>query len=107
MDNIFRELQLKNWEKRSLESCIKDAKKYLIETEGEVCKLCGATDDLTVDHIIPKSILIAFGIDQKDTLKIPFFLQLLCRRCNVLKKDRINWKDPRSKEILIRLINEI
>lgn len=42
--------------------------------EHPQCAHCGATSDLTVDHIIPRSL--AGGV------------QTLCRRCNGRKADR-------------------
>ena len=78
----------------------------LLARNGDVCKKCGGTDT-TIDHVIPKSILASFGINQKQSYMSAILLQLLCRKCNVLKADRIDWNDSRSKEILLKLINEI
>lgn len=50
----------------------------LLERDGHQCP-CGATDDLTIDHIHPISM---GGTDDMDNLRI------LCRRCNSSKKDR-------------------
>lgn len=46
------------------------------------CQHCGATDDLTTDHVTPKA---AGGSDD------PANLQVLCRRCNSAKRDREGW----------------
>lgn len=43
------------------------------------CTHCGATHDLTTDHITPKR---HGGTDHADNL------QVLCRRCNSAKRDR-------------------
>ncbi len=64
----------------------KDANKFnqkvvfeLIERDGYVCKICGATKKLTVDHIIP----VTKG--GKNTLEN---CQLLCKSCNSRKGAR-------------------
>lgn len=44
--------------------------------DGKVCARCGATDDLTIDHIIP---IIKGGSDEVTNL------QVLCRKCNSSK----------------------
>lgn len=46
------------------------------------CKECGATNDLTVDHIIP---LVDLHPDLRYEVSN---LQVLCRRCNSRKGDR-------------------
>jgi hypothetical protein len=52
----------------------------LLERDGHQCNACPATDDLTIDHIIP---ITKGGTDDLDNLRI------LCRRCNSSKKDRV------------------
>lgn len=54
----------------------------------ENCEQCGASDYLTVDHIIPKSFLKHFGLqDHADDRRN---LQVLCDSCNLVKD---NWID--------------
>jgi 5-methylcytosine-specific restriction endonuclease McrA len=50
--------------------------------DGNCCKKCGAVDDLTIDHILPKSR--GGGHD-------PSNLQTLCRKCNELKANLLPW----------------
>ena len=45
--------------------------------EAGACRACGATDDLTLDHIQPMSMGGAHNESN---------LQVLCRSCNVKKK---------------------
>ena len=52
----------------------------LLERDGSACLVCGAGADLTIDHIVPIS---RGGSDDLSNL------QVLCRRCNSSKKDRI------------------
>lgn len=49
--------------------------------DGELCRRCGATENLAVDHIIP---VIAEGRDRLDNF------QLLCRSCNSRKGGRVD-----------------
>lgn len=51
----------------------------LLDAADHTCLTCGATDDLTIDHIIP---MVKGGTDN------PSNLQVLCRQCNSRKKDR-------------------
>ena len=57
------------WEKRAAK--VKRAQPY--------CSVCGATEDLTVDHIVPKA---RGGSDEPDNLRT------LCRRHNSAKGGR-------------------
>lgn len=50
------------------------------QRDGGRCVQCGATDYLEYDHVIPKS---KGGADTARNL------QILCRRCNIRKSDRI------------------
>lgn len=52
--------------------------KELVKLCGGVCLVCGSSEDLTKDHIIP---LIQGGTDNLDNL------QLLCCSCNCSKQD--------------------
>lgn len=46
---------------------------FLTERDGEGCRLCGATDQLEIDHIIP---IADDGPDRLDNYR------LLCKSCN-------------------------
>ena len=50
------------------------------ELYGHACYACGATEKLTVDHIMPKSL---------EGQGIPTNLQLLCDKCNGEKADKV------------------
>jgi len=67
-------------ERRRAEACRytarKDIRKLIFERDGKICKPCGATKKLTLDHIIP----VARG--GEDTLGN---MQVLCRSCNSKK----------------------
>ena len=52
----------------------------VFQRDGNECRRCGASEDLTLDHIHPWSI---GGPDTPDNL------QVLCRSCNSSKGDRV------------------
>jgi hypothetical protein len=49
--------------------------------DGGKCIKCAATDDLSIDHIVP---IVKGGSDEDDNLRT------LCRSCNSSKKDRLD-----------------
>jgi hypothetical protein len=53
---------------------------FVFDRDGHACRLCGATEDLTLDHIHPWSL---GGPDTPDNLRV------LCRPCNSSKGDRV------------------
>lgn len=70
----------------------------------KVCERCGSKENLTLDHIVPKQILSQFGLNEEDTLH-EFYLQLYCRRCNTFKGMQLDTANPRTKKILLFLLN--
>lgn len=54
----------------------------ILERDGYRCLSCGATEDLTIDHIIPRS---------KGGSSEPVNLQTLCRSCNTSKSNRLDY----------------
>jgi hypothetical protein len=55
-------------------------RREIFERDGFACLACGATEDLTVDHVLPRS---AGGGNGRDNL------QTLCRSCNSRKGSRL------------------
>jgi 5-methylcytosine-specific restriction endonuclease McrA len=55
-------------------------REQVLERDEHACVLCGATDDLTLDHIHPWSL---GGQDTEDNLRV------LCRPCNSRKGARV------------------
>ena len=53
--------------------------KKLIDRDGEFCAYCGSSDDLHVDHVIPRS---KGGSSQMINLKV------CCWTCNCAKRDK-------------------
>jgi 5-methylcytosine-specific restriction endonuclease McrA len=56
----------------------------LVRRDGERCRHCGGTHELTVDHVIPKAL---GGTNSRTNL------QLLCRECNQAKGATLNHPD--------------
>jgi 5-methylcytosine-specific restriction endonuclease McrA len=57
-----------------------ETRRLILERDGFQCKRCAATEDLTLDHIIPIS---RGGTNALENLRC------LCRRCNSSKRDRL------------------
>lgn len=88
--------------------CILLHKNWLKEQKaaGAVCAKCG--DDgskfyLTIDHIIPKFILQQLGVNLKVHFD-PYNLQVLCKRCNIIKGCRLDIHNELTKPLLLRYI---
>ncbi len=75
----------------------------LIESDPK-CRKCGRTDNLTLDHIVPQSILFLFGVDINLEV-IPGNYQILCRLCNQFKSSRLDFAIPDTKELMFDLLN--
>jgi 5-methylcytosine-specific restriction endonuclease McrA len=75
-------------------------------TDGGKCARCGREDMLTTDHIVPKAILLVMGVDVERTF-MPKNLMLLCRPCNSIKSDRLDFSFPQTKQILLKLLERL
>lgn len=60
-------------------SVSKSVRATVYDRDGGACKTCGATDDLSVDHIVPQRRGGTHALDN---------LQTLCRSCNARKGTR-------------------
>ena len=58
-----------------------EVRELVYSRDGHACVVCGATEDLTLDHIYPWSL---GGADEPDNL------QTLCRPCNARKGARLD-----------------
>lgn len=74
--------------------------------ESKKCARCGAKTDLTLDHIVPKAYLQAFCVDT-NTEMVEGNYQLLCRLCNSHKAHRLDFSNPKTKEILSTLLEKL
>lgn len=78
---------------------------WLDANKNEPCCNCGSKENPTPDHIIPQAILKMLGIDCRYWWD-PDLLQILCRRCNLYKGDRLDFSNPKTKQLLIIYLNK-
>jgi hypothetical protein len=69
----------------------------LIKERGDHCSTCnadGSKDKLTLDHIIPKQMLLDMGLDEyyEDESN----LEILCRDCNTRKAAQLDFSNPKT-----------
>jgi 5-methylcytosine-specific restriction endonuclease McrA len=70
----------------------------------EKCK-CGETRHLTVDHIVPAFLLEQFGLDRVEILyEMEENFEILCRYCNQMKSSRIDVRNPKTYEIMTKIL---
>lgn len=77
-----------------------------LRDQPQVCEDCGGDKDLTVDHIVPMELLKSFGIDPEQEV-LEEDLKILCRRCNQYKGHRLDFKDKRTKILLLKYLERI
>lgn len=79
--------------------------KDLMEKEGK-CRKCGRTENLTLEHIVPKDCLRWFGVDPMyEVLQGNY--AITCKLCNVFKGNRLDFSFPETKKILMSLLEKI
>lgn len=74
--------------------------------KGKGCSKCGRKEMLTVDHIVPLSILIQLGVDVEHEY-CEEDLDILCRPCNQYKQSRLDFTNPKTKEIMLKYLNKL
>ena len=73
---------------------------------GRKCDRCGTEKDLTVDHIIPESLLVQLGLEPRVSY-VPQNYGVLCRRCNLFKANRLDYANPKTKPLLKEFVDSI
>lgn len=73
-------------------------------TSDEPCAKCGRVGYATVDHIVPMSFIDMLGL-KKETYDDEWNFQFLCRACNLLKANRLDFSNPKTLENLRRYID--
>lgn len=74
---------------------------------NEKCAKCPETRHLTVDHIVPCHILEQFMLDKIYILyEMEENFEIVCRYCNQMKGGRIDPRNPKTYEILDRVLVE-
>jgi len=91
--------------RQSFESLIREYRLKNIKPDT-VCPRCGSTHEITIDHIVPVSLLEQFGLDIEHLVDDENF-ELMCRRCNAFKANKLDFSNPKTKRLLIKFVNLI
>jgi len=76
--------------------------------EGGVCEECKTwVKHLTVDHVIPISIVLALDKTGSLIYEDEENFRLICPVCNHFKANKLDIKNPKTKPLLIKYINLI
>jgi 5-methylcytosine-specific restriction endonuclease McrA len=95
---------MKNWSiKVEKNSNGYEAMRDRIKRQGGQCSKCPSVNNITVDHIIPRSFLVVLGFN--DAYKDLDNLQLLCKRCNSLKSNTLDYTNPKTLPLLNKYID--
>lgn len=70
------------------------------------CAKCERTENLTLDHLVPQSLLRDMGVDIEHEI-IEDNYQILCRICNQYKSSRLDFANPQTKVVLVRLLERL
>lgn len=92
---------------KSKSKLIAIALEELLNRDGKKCFKCGRTEWLTIDHIVPVSILRDMGVPEAETYADKENLRLLCKPCNSFKAGRLDFSDPRTKRVLMRVLEKL
>lgn len=69
----------------------------------KLCEKCGSDRNVTVDHIIPQSLLEQLGcMDERYDDENNF--QFLCSLCNVQKANRLDHLNPKTVPLLEKYV---
>jgi 5-methylcytosine-specific restriction endonuclease McrA len=79
----------------------------LLNRDGKKCYRCGREEWLTIDHIVPVSILRDMGVEERETYADSENLRILCKPCNSFKANRLDFADPRTKRVLMRALERL
>jgi 5-methylcytosine-specific restriction endonuclease McrA len=74
--------------------------------EGGICEICGGHHrTLTVDHIVPIAVLNMLDGTGEAWTDWEDNFQLVCHTCNMFKANRLDKTNPKTKIILLKLLN--
>ena len=83
-----------------------NAFKRQIITPDSVCGYCESKEDLTVDHIVPLSVLTLMGIDKFKAFDFPKNFMVVCNKCNQEKGKSIIRNHQPTLEAMIELLTK-
>lgn len=75
--------------------------KKLIKDRGDKCNACGCQGEeskLTLDHIIPKKMLLDMGLDEYYDDEEN--LDVVCSKCNARKGSQLDFSNPKTVGLL-------
>lgn len=77
-----------------------------VKNEKCECAKCGRKDHLTVDHIIPTSLLGIMNLPSDPAHEDSDNFQILCRWCNTLKANQLDHLNPKTVPLLNKYVKE-
>ncbi len=77
------------WHRETLQKLIKERGDYCSD-----CKVSGKIKKLTLDHIVPKKILLDMGLDEYYDDESN--LEILCSGCNGRKGSQLDFSNPKT-----------
>lgn len=95
---------MKNWSVRDEVPNGYNAMRRKIYTSGGQCSRCPSVKNITVDHIIPRHLLLILGFT--DAHKDYENLQLLCMDCNKRKGNQLDYTNPKTIPLLKHYMNQ-
>ena len=78
---------------------VNEYRSQIIKPNSECC-VCGSKDNLTLDHVIPISILDKMGIDKFSAFAYDKNFAIMCKICNGEKRGRIIRELPETREAI-------
>lgn len=86
------------WHRETLQKLIKER-----SNQCSYCKIDGSKEKLTLDHIIPKKMLLDMGLDE-------FYddesnLEILCSKCNSRKGSQLDFSNSKTIVLLQKYID--
>lgn len=92
--------------KRKGKTYVQKAYEEVSARDGAECKRCQTTKSLTLDHIIPVSLLRQLlGMDVHNKYDDLENIEILCRRCNMFKQNQIDMTNPKTKPLLQKYLD--
>lgn len=108
--NYLKEIKNQLSQKNKLDTLSKNnniaLKQAWLKDQPQKCEKCGRIENLTLDHIIPVEMINNLGIDEEKTF-MPENYQIYCRICNQFKGKRLDFSNPKTKQILLKLLERI
>ncbi len=86
------------------ETALREAQKKA--QNGGTCDKCqGSFPVLNVDHIVGVGLLSMIGVQTEGGLEDSENLELICRRCNVIKGNKLDFNNPKTFPLLRKYVD--